>query len=185
VDKREAILQAALDLFAERGFHGTPVPLIADKAKVGAGTIYRHFADKENLVNELYRRWKTRLFESITEGLSEALPVRSLFHEVWVRWIDFAVAHPRAIIFLEAHHHSPYLDAASKAESEKIHNAFLGMMASGCSQQLFKAVPPQLHMSFVSGVISQMVKDAWAGRFDLTPEIIEQGEEMCWQAIRS
>ena len=34
--KKEAILAAALALFAERGFHGTAVPLIADKAKVGA-----------------------------------------------------------------------------------------------------------------------------------------------------
>ena len=31
-DKREAILDAALELFAERGFHGTAIPLIADKA---------------------------------------------------------------------------------------------------------------------------------------------------------
>jgi AcrR family transcriptional regulator len=42
-DKREAILGAALELFAERGFHGTAVPQIADKAGVGAGTIYRYF----------------------------------------------------------------------------------------------------------------------------------------------
>ena len=46
MDKREAILEAALELFAERGFHGTAVPLIAAKAHVGAGTIYRHFKDK-------------------------------------------------------------------------------------------------------------------------------------------
>ncbi|MEA2752174.1 MAG: Bacterial regulatory protein tetR family, partial [Myxococcales bacterium] len=37
-DKREAILDAALTLFAERGFHGTSVPDIAQLAGVGAGT---------------------------------------------------------------------------------------------------------------------------------------------------
>ena len=42
-DKSTAILEAALALFAERGYDGTPVPLIAEKAGVGAGTIYRYF----------------------------------------------------------------------------------------------------------------------------------------------
>jgi len=42
-DKRETILAAALELFVERGFYGTAVPEIAERAGVGAGTIYRYF----------------------------------------------------------------------------------------------------------------------------------------------
>ena len=53
-DKREAILQAALELFAERGFHGTSVPSVAERAGVGAGTIYRHFESKEALALEAF-----------------------------------------------------------------------------------------------------------------------------------
>ncbi|MFN0246911.1 MAG: TetR/AcrR family transcriptional regulator, partial [Kofleriaceae bacterium] len=59
-DKREAILDAALELFVERGFFGTAVPEIADKAGVGAGTIYRYFESKEALVNAIYRQQKQR-----------------------------------------------------------------------------------------------------------------------------
>ena len=57
-ERREAILAAALELFSERGFHGTAVPLVAEKAGVGAGTLYRYFESKEALVNALYQRWK-------------------------------------------------------------------------------------------------------------------------------
>ena len=60
-DKREAILAAATELFVERGFHGTTVPEIAERAGVGAGTIYRHFASKEAVVNELFRLHKQAL----------------------------------------------------------------------------------------------------------------------------
>ena len=48
-DKRRRILDAALGLFAERGFHGTAVPLVAGRAEVGAGTIYRFFESKEEI----------------------------------------------------------------------------------------------------------------------------------------
>ena len=40
-NKREAILKAAMELFGELGYDGTTMPMIADRAKVGAGTIYR------------------------------------------------------------------------------------------------------------------------------------------------
>lgn len=52
--------RGALDLFAQRGFHGTVTPLVANLAHVGTrGTIYRHFGSKEGLVNALYQKWKT------------------------------------------------------------------------------------------------------------------------------
>ena len=186
MDKREAILQAALELFADRGFHGTAVPLIAARAKVGAGTIYRYFRDKENLVNELYRHWKSRLFHHVMDGLPSDIPVRSLFHEIWVRWIGFGAQHPQALLFLEAHHHSPYLNESSQALVDKIQVAFVEMITFGCREQVLKAVAPQLHMSFIAGVISQLVKDASAKNvhIELTPEIIASAEEMCWQALR-
>ena len=52
-DKREAILQAALDLFGEYGFHGTAVPQIAEKAGVGAGTTPRHSTVAPRLVSRV------------------------------------------------------------------------------------------------------------------------------------
>src|SRR5450432_993039 len=67
-DKREAIMTAALELFVERGFFGTAVPEIADKAGVGAGTIYRYFPSKDALVNELYRQEKMRFGASVIDS---------------------------------------------------------------------------------------------------------------------
>ncbi|MEM8900202.1 MAG: TetR/AcrR family transcriptional regulator [Bacteroidota bacterium] len=47
---REKILSAALELFAERGFHNTPIQQIAQKAEVAKGLIYRYFDSKEDLL---------------------------------------------------------------------------------------------------------------------------------------
>ncbi len=75
--KRQLILDAALELFAERSFYGASVAEIADRAGVGAGTIYRYFKDKDVLVNELYQYWKREMTRAIAEDLPEArLPAR-------------------------------------------------------------------------------------------------------------
>ncbi len=47
--KRLAILEQAIGAFAELGFRGTDVQMIADRAGVGKGTIYRYFHSKEDL----------------------------------------------------------------------------------------------------------------------------------------
>src|SRR5579859_4900098 len=112
--KREAILDAALDLFAERGFHGTAVPLIAERAKVGAGTLYRYFESKEAIVNALYRQEKAALGRALLEDFPFDAPVREAFHEMWVRLTRYATEHRKNVAFLELHHHGDYLDQASR-----------------------------------------------------------------------
>src|SRR5690349_16044689 len=77
-DKREAILAAALELFVERGFHGTAVPEVADRAGVGAGTIYRYFASKEALVNALYQKYKAELTGLILKDFPLDKPARQM-----------------------------------------------------------------------------------------------------------
>src|SRR5712692_1439339 len=82
-DKREAILDAALELFAERTFEGTPVPLIAERAGVAAGTIYRYFDGKEALVNALYRRCKGDLRSVLAEAIASGTTHEERFRLMW------------------------------------------------------------------------------------------------------
>src|SRR5258708_894681 len=88
-DKREAILGAARALFVERGSQGTAVPAIADRAGVGAGTIYRYFESKEALVNELYRREKQMLATRVLTGFPVESSAREQFRAFWHRMARF------------------------------------------------------------------------------------------------
>lgn len=184
MDKRDHIMQAALALFAERGYHGTPVSMIAEKAKVGSGTIYRYFKDKDDLVNTLYRTWKAVLFERTMAGLDATLHLRSLFHEIWKRMAEFAMEHRDAFIFMEAHHHSPYLDDASKQLSNTINGHFVALLVRGQEQEMIQSAPPELIKSVVFGTFTEMVKNHWSGTQELTDTLVTQVEEMCWRAIR-
>src|SRR6266480_25303 len=68
---RQRLIRAALELFTTAGYHLTTTPLIAKKAGVAEGTIYRHFDSKQHLLNELYRaagRWALRVVKE-ADGL--------------------------------------------------------------------------------------------------------------------
>lgn len=50
MDKRKAIMEAALKLFTERGFHGTTTTQISKEAGVATGTLFNYFPTKEDLI---------------------------------------------------------------------------------------------------------------------------------------
>src|SRR3954471_8223297 len=54
-ERRQAIIEAALDEFTSRGFAATRLDDIAKRAGVAKGTIYLHFKDKESMFEELIR----------------------------------------------------------------------------------------------------------------------------------
>src|SRR5688572_8787293 len=114
-DKRERILDAALALFAQRGFHGTAVPEVADEAGVGAGTIYRYFESKESIVNALYQHWKQQALVRIFQEFPATGSVKEKSLALFTGWAWFVVENPTAASFLELHHHAPYLDETSRA----------------------------------------------------------------------
>ncbi len=53
-EKKRAILEAAVAVFAEKGFHKTKMAVIADKAGIGKGTVYEYFKNKEALFMDLF-----------------------------------------------------------------------------------------------------------------------------------
>src|SRR5262245_1401210 len=113
-EKRDAILDAALELFADLGFHGTAVPLVAERARVGAGTIYRYFESKEALVNALYQREKRRMLDAVLAEFPVDKPAREQFRTFFVRMAAYAKAEPIGARFMELHHHAAYLDDESR-----------------------------------------------------------------------
>jgi TetR/AcrR family transcriptional regulator, repressor of fatR-cypB operon len=184
MDKREAILKAAVELFAERGYYGTSVSLIVERAQVGTGTIYRYFKDKEEMVNILYRHWKTEMVKANLEDLPVDLPLRAQFHEIWQRWTTFARTHPDGFTFIESHHHVPYLDQTSRNIGERLSIQYLGIFEKGRQDQVIKDLPPSMLMIVVGGIFKEMMKEHRSGHLELSPEVIDRVEEMCWEAIR-
>jgi AcrR family transcriptional regulator len=75
-DRRRAILDAAVRVFARQGFHACRVSDIADEAGVAYGLLYHYFPSKEEVLNTLFlERWGVML-EMIREVDRRPVPVR-------------------------------------------------------------------------------------------------------------
>jgi AcrR family transcriptional regulator len=67
---KEKIIQAAIQLFQERGYEGTTSNEIASAAGVSVGSFYAYFADKRQLLLTVFDRLADELFKNVFEGLT-------------------------------------------------------------------------------------------------------------------
>ena len=67
---REAILNAAQELFDRRGFAATTVDEITAAADVAKGTFYQHFETKDEILRALIRRYQSTSLEDVEKELS-------------------------------------------------------------------------------------------------------------------
>ena len=183
-DKREIILAAALELFAERGFHGTAVPLVAERAGVGAGTIYRYFESKEALVNALYQKWKGEILARVVNDFPQGADAREQFAAIWRRLAGFVLDHPQVYTFLELHHHGSYVDADSRAIENRLHDFAVGVIGRAQADGVLKQVDPELLLALVHGAFIGVLRACREGRVAWSIDPFLQAEPSCWDLVR-
>ncbi len=184
VDKRQRILDAALALFVTRGFHGTAVPLISEQAEVAIGTIYRHFKDKDELVNVLYRTCKTELTSALFGAPEPPAPWRTRFGRIWRRLFQFAQEHPHKIEFLELQLHGDYLDAESRALEQATAAHLFAFIAEAQADEAMVEMTPIALLALVYGAFLGVLRASASGWLVIDDALIAASEERVWALIR-
>ncbi len=111
VDKRRLILDAAVRVFARRGFHHCRVSDVADEAGVAYGLVYHYFESKEEILNTLFtERWQLML-DAITEIDSQNVPARDKLYMV-------------ASFIIDSYRHEPQLMKVIIVEVTRAANSF-------------------------------------------------------------
>jgi AcrR family transcriptional regulator len=185
-DTREALLDAALEVMSERGFHGSSVPELAARAGIGAATMYRHFESKEALANALYVHAKGRFAALLLEGFPRDLPVRKAFQEVWTRLTRIVVEHTRLLVFLELHHHASYITPESIAACEDlVAKPLEALLRRGQAEGILRPGDARFLYTFLEAVFFGLAKAAIGRDGKVNAELMKKGEALAWAAVRA
>ena len=97
---REHILDVASKEFCDKGFEGSRVDTIADKAECNKATIYYYFDDKLELYTHVLLRPLTTIAHEVKTKLDEDLDTRERLHRQLSAAIDQVQSHPRVSCLL-------------------------------------------------------------------------------------
>ena len=184
-DKRRIILDAALRVFAAKGYHGTAVPDVAAAAGVGTGTLYRYFANKEALVNEVYRDAKVRLRDAVMieiPDLASPRVAKQWFFALWTRLGAFSRSQPEAFRFLEMQDHVEYLDGKSRQLELSV---LVPLWMAGKRMHARTDVEASVDtlIALLWGAFVGLVKASRLGYLKLDDKRLAQAGEACWRML--
>jgi AcrR family transcriptional regulator len=183
-NKRAAIETAALELFVERGFHGTTVPEIARRAKVGTGTLYLYHSSKDQLLNHLYQQWQSACLGRLTAAARDATTPRETFSAYWHSFVRFTNEHPNAYWFQVLFESSPYLSDETRRREVELKRPLEALFEDGAARKVFKPLPIPVLVAAAKGLFTELKRLEASGRLVLTPAVWRAAEEMVWEAIR-
>lgn len=158
--KRERILRAAVDVFAEHGYFNAKVAQIAKAAGVADGTIYLYFDGKEDLLITIFREHTRNYLRSLEQQLAninraeERLRI-AVRHHLETLGRDRSLA---VVSQVELRHSLKFMSLFSQQEVADYLNVIRKIVEHGQQQGTFRRnIHPRLVAKFVFGVLDEMV----------------------------
>jgi Transcriptional regulator len=159
-DKRQRILRAAVDVFAEHGYFNAKVAQIAKAAGVADGTIYLYFSGKEELLITIFRE-HTRSYLAALELRMDGITAAEDRLRTAVRHHLETLGRDRALAVVsqvELRHSLKFLSLFSQQEVADYLNVIRKIVEHGQESGAFRRnVHPQLAAKAIFGVIDEMV----------------------------
>jgi len=141
LDRREVILSRAADLFAKQGVAGTTVREIADAVGILSGSLYHHFASKDEIVEAIVGSFMADLVERYDAVLSKGSDPRTKLAGLIAASLRTVADHPHATEIYQndaryLQHEGAPGDVVSGART--VRNAWIGVLEEGAKAAVFR-----------------------------------------------
>lgn len=182
-EKEQQIMDAAMKLFVERGFHGTSTAEIAKTARVATGTLFHYFKTKEELINRLYLYTKESAFSQLNEQFEDDKSLKDNLKDLWSKFIYYCLENPYKFQFIQTFHTSPYITTLTKKQLEPQTDFLLRAYKKGIQDKELKEVPFEIVVEYFWGSIVSTFNYFNKYPEKLGDENMDQAFELFWDGI--
>jgi AcrR family transcriptional regulator len=182
-DKRNAILDAATRLFAERGLTAAPTSEISKQAGVAEGTLFTYFNTKDDLINALYREIKVELADAMMSDFPRKKNVRARLRHVWDRYVNWGIANPKQRKVLAQLQVSEVLTKESRDAGSAPFVEFQIMIRDAIEQCIFRHdLPVELISKSLAALVEATI-DLTVSNRSKAKQYRDSGFQMFWAGI--
>jgi AcrR family transcriptional regulator len=182
-DKRNAILDAAIHLFAERGLTAAPTSEISKRADVAEGTLFTYFKTKDDLINSLYREIKLELADAMMSDFPRRKNVRTRLRHVWDRYVNWGIANPRQRKVLAQLQVSEVLTKESRDAGSAPFVEFQTMIRDAIAERVFRNDLPVEVISKSLAALVEATIDLTVSNPSKAENYRDSGFQMFWAGV--
>jgi AcrR family transcriptional regulator len=162
VARRQAMINAAICVFAEKGFAEATMDEIAERAEFGKGTLYNYFEDKQALLSAAFEEAYDGLVALVVryfddEARRPARPARDVFHDFIAHLTTYFQTHHAVFVVMmkEAHRLAFDRDAAHvaflHAQRERVVEAMEGPIEAAMGRGELRRLPTRAVAQLIMG----------------------------------
>jgi AcrR family transcriptional regulator len=182
-DKRNAILEAATRVFAERGLTSAPTSEISKQAGVAEGTLFTYFTTKDDLINALYREIKLELADAMMSNFPRKKSVRTRLRHVWDSYVNWGVTNPKQRKVLAQLLVSGMLSKESIEAGSAPFVEMQNMIRDAIEQHILRADLPIELISKMLGAVAEATMDLIVLKPAMANKYRNGGFEIYWAGI--
>ena len=182
-DKRNAILEAAVRVFAKRGLTAAPTSEISKQAGVAEGTLFTYFETKDDLINALYRELKLELADAMMSGFPRKKSVRVRLGHVWDCYVNWGVANPEQRKVLAQLTVSEVLTKESRDAAGAPFVEFQTTIRDAIEQRVFRKDLPAELISKSLVALGEATIDLTVSKSSKSNKYRDSGFQMFWAGI--
>ena len=180
LSKKEKVIAAAVQLFVTQGFDKVSTADISKAAGVATGTMFHHFASKDEIIIAAYRAAK-QSFISQTIHQEAAGSVREDLQLMWYKLVDWALSNPDQFHYMRQFSNSPYYNKEIMAGD----NTWLGLLdwwKKGISHQQIKDIPIDFLIKLFSSLLYSTIEYLMLHPAQ-REEYLTHSFRLCWDMI--
>jgi TetR/AcrR family fatty acid metabolism transcriptional regulator len=185
-DKRRAILNAAIRVFARQGYHATRVADIADEAGVAYGLVYHYFRSKEAVMTELFtERWSLLLTAS-EELYARDVPAREKLDGIAGFIFDSYRHDPdlMKVIIIEVTRAANSFGATHLPEIRRAYDVVARIVRDAQAEGLYREdVDPDFVGMWFYGAIEQLLSGWVFGLIEASDEDFDRARKMVVETL--
>jgi AcrR family transcriptional regulator len=180
--KRDAILQAMLEIVSERGFHDAPMSLLAKQSGASAGVIYHYFASKDEIIQALFVHVCELKRVQLMAGYSAEMEAREGFLLMAQNTYHFYRKNPKALRFLQQYKSAGFtmpkdIALSLQAEAREMQKRYGGRAVGGVLEDL----PPDVIEELTLGTIERLARLP----HKISDKMLHQLAEGMWELVRA
>lgn len=181
-EKRNAILQAAVHEIAEVGL-GAATAKIARRAGVASGTLFTYFANKEELLNELYLELKGEVYRRLNAEFPHNASLERRARHIWSTVLDWAIEFPEKRKASMQLHLSDLITPETRTKTAAQRGTIDRTLAELGTRGALRGLPAGFAAATMAAM-QEATTDFIAKQPKQRKQLMERGFQVFWRALR-
>ena len=186
VDKREIILDTALDLFTDMGYFNTSVHDIQKQAEISIGSIYHHFKNKEAIAKALFDDLTFSMGQAMSEIMEKYSSAHDRCHAVISYIFNITEEHPQTMNYMLYAKHKEFLPDQKPVCSSRPFEIMKQMVVEGMAEGEIRKMDPNIAATSIFGGAIRLIHLRLDGVLDCPlQECFDDTWQCAWRSVRS